>query len=104
MESDSNEDSDEEFIGDIDDSSKSSDWAEFVPQSQSSRGFILVAPTPIPELSSVNSNFHTLHLDAMAEDPRDGFGGGGKNYNPDKGKKFRVGHRFSSQKRWCIWV
>ncbi|MED6193968.1 hypothetical protein PIB30_024147 [Stylosanthes scabra] len=44
-------------------------------------------------------HFHTLNLDAMREEQRDGFGGGGKDYiNLDGGEEFMVGHRFSNKK------
>ncbi|MED6209585.1 hypothetical protein PIB30_056156, partial [Stylosanthes scabra] len=45
---------------------------------------------------AVSSHFHTLNLDAMEEEPREGHGGGGDHYiNLDGGEEFRVGHRFS---------
>ncbi|MED6221929.1 hypothetical protein PIB30_059512 [Stylosanthes scabra] len=59
------EDSDEDFVGDDGDTSESSDGSEFVPESQCRRDFILPAPAPIPDLSSVSSHFHTLYLDDM---------------------------------------
>ncbi|MED6146704.1 hypothetical protein PIB30_036940 [Stylosanthes scabra] len=46
MESDADEDSDEDFVRDMDDTSESSNCAEFVPESQSRRGFMLPAPAP----------------------------------------------------------
>ncbi|MED6212368.1 hypothetical protein PIB30_082578 [Stylosanthes scabra] len=50
----------------------------------------------IPDLASVSSHFHTLNLDAMEEEPREGHGGGGDDYiNLDGGEEFRVEHRFS---------
>ncbi|MED6123812.1 hypothetical protein PIB30_052962 [Stylosanthes scabra] len=91
----SDEDSDEDFVDNMDYSSESSDGSEFVSESQTRRGFLLPAPAPIPDLSSVGSHFHTLHLDDMEEEPREGFGGGGKDYDVDGGREFRVGHRFS---------
>ncbi|MED6133131.1 hypothetical protein PIB30_025607 [Stylosanthes scabra] len=90
-------DSDEEFVPDIEESSESSDGSEFVPESQSRRGFLLPAPVPILDLSSVNSHFHTLHLEDMDEEPMEGFGGGGDYYDVDGGEEFRVGHRFSKR-------
>ncbi|MED6199078.1 hypothetical protein PIB30_072554 [Stylosanthes scabra] len=48
----SDEDSDEDFVGDMDDSSKSSDSPEFVQESQTRRGYFLPAAAPIPDLSS----------------------------------------------------
>ncbi|MED6145201.1 hypothetical protein PIB30_022974 [Stylosanthes scabra] len=51
MDGNSGEDSDEEFVPDIEESSESSDDLEFVPESQSRRGFLLPAPAPIPDLS-----------------------------------------------------
>ncbi|MED6157784.1 hypothetical protein PIB30_026596 [Stylosanthes scabra] len=62
----SDEDSDEYFVGD---SSESSDGSEFVLESQTRQGFLLPAPASILDLSSVNSHFHMLHLDAMEEEP-----------------------------------
>ncbi|MED6203805.1 hypothetical protein PIB30_003097 [Stylosanthes scabra] len=94
MDGNSGEDSDEEFVPDIEESTESSDGSEFVPESQSRRGFLLPAPAPIPDLSSVNSHFHTLHLENMDEEPMEGFGGGGDYYDVDGGEEFRVGHRF----------
>ncbi|MED6118939.1 hypothetical protein PIB30_007444 [Stylosanthes scabra] len=93
----SGEDSNEEFVPDIEESSKSSDSSEFVPESQSRRGFLLPAPAPIPDLSSVNSHFHTLHLEDMDEEPMEGFDRGGDYYDVDGGEEFRVGHRFSKR-------
>ncbi|MED6142724.1 hypothetical protein PIB30_000289 [Stylosanthes scabra] len=52
---------------------------------------------PIPDLSSVNSHFHTLHLEDMDEMPMEGFGGGGDYYDVDGGEEFRVGPRFSKR-------
>ncbi|MED6214968.1 hypothetical protein PIB30_108573 [Stylosanthes scabra] len=92
------EDSDEDFVGDDGDTSESSDGSEFVPESQCRRDFILPAPAPIPDLSSVSSHFHTLYLDDMAEVPREGIGGGGDDYDVQGGLEFRVGHRFSTRK------
>ncbi|MED6194871.1 hypothetical protein PIB30_032526, partial [Stylosanthes scabra] len=45
-------DFDEEFVPDVEESSESSDGSEFVPKSQSRRGFLLPALAPIPDLSS----------------------------------------------------
>ncbi|MED6213953.1 hypothetical protein PIB30_098405 [Stylosanthes scabra] len=64
------EDSEEEYVGDTEESSESSDGTEFVPESQCRRDFLLPAPAPIPDLSSVSSHFQTLYLDDMAEQPR----------------------------------
>ncbi|MED6174634.1 hypothetical protein PIB30_070912 [Stylosanthes scabra] len=90
-------DSDEDFVGSMDDSSKSSDVLEFVPESQMMRGFFLPAPASIPDLSSVCSHFHTLHLYDMEEELRERFGDGGEDYDVDGGPEFRVGHRFSTR-------
>ncbi|MED6157169.1 hypothetical protein PIB30_020836 [Stylosanthes scabra] len=90
-------DSYEEFVPDIEESSESLDGSEFVPESQSRRGFLLPTPAPIPDLSSVNSHFHTLHLEDMDEEPMEGSGGGGDYYDLDGGEEFRVGHRFSKR-------
>ncbi|MED6147961.1 hypothetical protein PIB30_048764 [Stylosanthes scabra] len=89
----SDDDSDEDFVGNTDESSESSNGSKFVPESQKRQGFLLPAPTPILDLSSVGSHFHTLHLDDMVEEPKEGFGGGGEDYDIDGGSKFRVGHR-----------
>ncbi|MED6157313.1 hypothetical protein PIB30_022135 [Stylosanthes scabra] len=97
MDGNSGEDFDEEFMPDIEESSESSDGSEFVPESQSRRGFLLPAPAPIPDLSSVNSHFHALHLEDMDEEPMEGFDGGGDYYDVDGGEEFRVGHRFSKR-------
>ncbi|MED6178642.1 hypothetical protein PIB30_109536, partial [Stylosanthes scabra] len=61
------DDSDEDFVGNTDESSESSDGSEFVPESQARQGFLLPAPSPIPDLSSVGSHFHMLNLDEMTE-------------------------------------
>ncbi|MED6203814.1 hypothetical protein PIB30_003105 [Stylosanthes scabra] len=97
MDANSGEDSDEEFVPDVEDSSESSDGSEFVSESQSRTGFLLPAPAPIPDLSSVNSHFHTLHLEDMDEELMEGFDGGGDYYDVDGGEEFRVGHRFSKR-------
>ncbi|MED6123128.1 hypothetical protein PIB30_046387 [Stylosanthes scabra] len=93
----SDEESDEDFVGNMDDSSESSDGSDFVPKSQMRRGFLLPAPAPIPDLSSVGSHFHMLHLDDMEEESMEGFGGGGEDYDIDGEVEFRVGHRFNTQ-------
>ncbi|MED6195795.1 hypothetical protein PIB30_041344 [Stylosanthes scabra] len=80
---DDGEDSDEDFVRDTEESSESSDGAEFVSESQCRRDFLLIAPAPIPDLSSVSSHFQTLYLDDMGEQPREGFGGGGEDYDVD---------------------
>ncbi|MED6162797.1 hypothetical protein PIB30_073913 [Stylosanthes scabra] len=33
----------------------------------------------------------------MGEQPREGFGGGGEDYDVDNGQEFRVGHRFCTR-------
>ncbi|MED6211062.1 hypothetical protein PIB30_069949 [Stylosanthes scabra] len=93
----SDDDSDEDFVGNTDESSESSDGSEFVPESQARQGFLLPAPSPIPDLSSVGSHFHTLNLDEMTEVRREGFGGGGEDYDLDGGAEFQIGHRFSTR-------
>ncbi|MED6181510.1 hypothetical protein PIB30_019937 [Stylosanthes scabra] len=99
MELNSDDDSDEDFvISYTDDSSESSDDAEFVLESQSRHEFLLPAPAPILDLSSANSHLDTLHLDGMEEELRDGFCGGGDDYDVDDGQELRVGHRFSTRK------
>ncbi|MED6169718.1 hypothetical protein PIB30_023927 [Stylosanthes scabra] len=91
------DDSDEDFIGNTDESSESSDGSEFVPESQARQGFLLPTPSPIPDSSSVGSHFHTLNLDDMVEEPMEEFGEGGEDYDLDGGSKFRVGHLFSTR-------
>ncbi|MED6191041.1 hypothetical protein PIB30_112124, partial [Stylosanthes scabra] len=93
----SDDDSNEDFVGNTDESSESSDGSEFVPESQARQGFLLPAPSPIPDLSSVGSHFHTLNLDEMTEVQREGFGGGGEDYDLDGGSEFQIGHRFSTR-------
>ncbi|MED6215371.1 hypothetical protein PIB30_113015, partial [Stylosanthes scabra] len=61
------EDSDEDFVGDTEESSESSDGTKFVPESQCRWDFLLPAPAPILDLSSVSSHFQTLYLDDMGE-------------------------------------
>ncbi|MED6146418.1 hypothetical protein PIB30_034332 [Stylosanthes scabra] len=99
MDGNSGEDFDEDFVPDFEESSESSDGSEFMPESQSRRGFLLPAPALIPDLSSVNSHFHTLHLEDMDEEPMKGFGGGDDYYDVDGGQEFRVGHRFSKREK-----
>ncbi|MED6114746.1 hypothetical protein PIB30_083497 [Stylosanthes scabra] len=65
------DDSDEDFVGNTDESSGSSDGSELVPESQARQGFLLPAPSPILDLSSVGSHFHTLNLDEMTEVQRE---------------------------------
>ncbi|MED6198339.1 hypothetical protein PIB30_065414 [Stylosanthes scabra] len=72
------DDSDEDFVGNTDESIESSDSLEFVPESQA-------------------SHFHTLNLDEMTEVQREGFGGGGEDYDLDGGSEFQIGHRFSTR-------
>ncbi|MED6216584.1 hypothetical protein PIB30_008878 [Stylosanthes scabra] len=74
MDANSGEDSDEEFVSNVEESSESSNGSEFVLESQSRTGFLLPAPVPIPDLSYVNIHFHTLHLEDMDEEPMEGFG------------------------------
>ncbi|MED6175793.1 hypothetical protein PIB30_081691 [Stylosanthes scabra] len=97
LEMNSDEGSDEDFVGDTNDSTESSDGTEFMPESQCRRVFLLPAPAPIPDLSSVSSHFHTLHLHDMREELMEGFGGGGDDYDVAGGEEFRVGHRFSTR-------
>ncbi|MED6149881.1 hypothetical protein PIB30_066887 [Stylosanthes scabra] len=82
IELDFDEESDEDFVGNAEDSSESSDGTEFVPESQSRREILLPAPAPISNLSSRSL----------------GKGGGGDDYDVDDGQEFRVGHRFSTRK------
>ncbi|MED6151114.1 hypothetical protein PIB30_079192 [Stylosanthes scabra] len=82
------DDSDEDFVGNTDESSESSNGSEFVPESQTRQGFLLPAPSPIPDLSFVGSHFHTLNLDDMVDEQREGFGGGGEDYDLDEGSEF----------------
>ncbi|MED6136725.1 hypothetical protein PIB30_058488 [Stylosanthes scabra] len=90
METNSREDSNEDFVPNFEESSENSNGEEFVPESQSRRGFLLPAPAPIPDLSSVNSHFHMLHLDDMEEESREGFGGGGDDCDVDRGLGARM--------------
>ncbi|MED6107410.1 hypothetical protein PIB30_013519 [Stylosanthes scabra] len=98
MNSDSGDVSDGEYIDDTESSSKSFVEAQFVPETQPVRTFLLSTTALIPDLSFVSCHFHTLHLDAMREEPIDGFGGGGQYYiNLDEGKNFMVEHHFNCQ-------
>ncbi|MED6156471.1 hypothetical protein PIB30_014690 [Stylosanthes scabra] len=99
MDSNSEEGSDGEYQGETEESSDSFDQSDFVDESLVGRRFLLPAPAPIPDLASVSSHFHTLNLDAMEEEAREGHGGGGDDYvNLDGGEEFRFGHRFSCRK------
>ncbi|MED6123873.1 hypothetical protein PIB30_053664 [Stylosanthes scabra] len=62
------DDSDEDFVANTNESSKSSDGSKFVPESQTRQ-----------------------------EEQREGFGGGGEDYDLDGGSEFRVGYRFSTR-------
>ncbi|MED6221945.1 hypothetical protein PIB30_059678 [Stylosanthes scabra] len=93
----SDEGSDEDFVGETNDSTESSDDTEFVPESLCRRDFLLPAPAPILDLSSVSSHFHTLHLHDMREEPMEGFRGGVDDYDVAGGEEFRVGHCFSTR-------
>ncbi|MED6152795.1 hypothetical protein PIB30_095392 [Stylosanthes scabra] len=73
-----NDDSDEDFVGNTNESSESSDGSEFVPESQT-------------------NHFHTLNLDDMVEEQSERLGGSGKDYDIDGGSEFRVGHQFSTR-------
>ncbi|MED6149329.1 hypothetical protein PIB30_061321 [Stylosanthes scabra] len=98
LDSESGDGSDEYFLSETDDSSDSSEAARYVAKTHQVHRFLLPAPAAIPELFDVSSHFHTLHLDAMQEEPIEGFGGGHDYINLDGGSEFMVGHRFSSQK------
>ncbi|MED6186401.1 hypothetical protein PIB30_066313 [Stylosanthes scabra] len=104
LELNSDEGSDEDFVGDTDDSSKSLDGTEFVLESQCRRDLLLPASAPIPDLSSMSSHFHTLHLHDMGKEPMEGFGRGGEDYDVADGEEFRVGHRFSTREAVQIAV
>ncbi|MED6215785.1 hypothetical protein PIB30_001403 [Stylosanthes scabra] len=52
MELNSREDSDDDFVSDMEDSSETSDNTKFVLESYSRRGFLLPAPAPIPDSQS----------------------------------------------------
>ncbi|MED6166037.1 hypothetical protein PIB30_105254 [Stylosanthes scabra] len=73
LELNSDEGSDEDFVGDTDDNSESLDGSEFVPESQCRWDILLPAPASIPNLSSGSNHFHTLHLHDMGEEPKEGF-------------------------------
>ncbi|MED6167524.1 hypothetical protein PIB30_003496 [Stylosanthes scabra] len=59
---------------------------EFVSTTPVGTRFLLLAPLPVPDLSTVDSNYHTLDLDAMEDDRMTDTGGGGDNYNLDGGR------------------
>ncbi|MED6179377.1 hypothetical protein PIB30_000493 [Stylosanthes scabra] len=65
-------------------SSGSSD-NEFVENTLVDTRFLLPAPLSVPDLSTVDSHFHTLDLDAMEEDRLTDIGGGSDDYNLDVG-------------------
>ncbi|MED6164152.1 hypothetical protein PIB30_086928, partial [Stylosanthes scabra] len=96
IDSSSEEGADGDYQGETDESSDSFDEADFVDETQVGRSFLLPASAAILDLASVSTHFHTLNLDAMEEEPREGHGGGGDDYaNLVGGEEFRVGHRFS---------
>ncbi|MED6162070.1 hypothetical protein PIB30_066856 [Stylosanthes scabra] len=78
--------SDEEDQGDIDSGSSGSGDDEFVSTTLVSTQFLLPDPLPVPDLSTVDSHFHTLDLDAMEEDRMIDIGGDDDNYNLDGGR------------------
>ncbi|MED6223413.1 hypothetical protein PIB30_073754 [Stylosanthes scabra] len=77
IDSSSEEGSDGDYQEETDESSDSFDEADFVDETQVGRSFLLPAPAALPDLASVSSHFHTLNLDAMEEEPREGHDGGG---------------------------
>ncbi|MED6190989.1 hypothetical protein PIB30_111511, partial [Stylosanthes scabra] len=103
IELDSEDGSDEEFIGEMTRQAKARTRRSLCQRLWQVKVF---SPSiaPIPELSSINSHFHTLNLDAMMKEPIYGFGGGGQDYNLGGGEEFTVGHHFSSQKTVQIGV
>ncbi|MED6149406.1 hypothetical protein PIB30_062110 [Stylosanthes scabra] len=70
---------------------------EFVSATPISTRFLLPTPIPVPDLSTVDSHFHTLDLDVIEEDWLTDIGGGSDDYNLDGGVELRVGHRFCSR-------
>ncbi|MED6217433.1 hypothetical protein PIB30_017680 [Stylosanthes scabra] len=77
--------SDGEDSGDSDSVSSGSGDNEFVGTTPVGTRFLLPAPLLVPTLSTVDSHFHTLDLDAMEEDRLTDIGGGGDDYNLDRG-------------------
>ncbi|MED6199086.1 hypothetical protein PIB30_072618 [Stylosanthes scabra] len=85
---------DREDPGDSEGGSFVSGDDEFVSATPVGTRFLLLTPLPVPDLSSMDSHFHTLDLDAMEEDQMTDIGGSGDDYNLDSGVELRVGHRF----------
>ncbi|MED6183036.1 hypothetical protein PIB30_034258 [Stylosanthes scabra] len=65
LDSDSDDGSGGEYIGDTDKSSGSSFEAKFVAEMQHVCSFLLITSAAIPDLASVSSHFQTLNLDTM---------------------------------------
>ncbi|MED6143515.1 hypothetical protein PIB30_007133 [Stylosanthes scabra] len=77
--------SDGEDSGDSEGGSSSSGDDEFVGNTPVDTRFMLHASLLILNLSTVDSHFHTLDLDAMEEDRLTDIGGGDDDYNLDRG-------------------
>ncbi|MED6160596.1 hypothetical protein PIB30_052909 [Stylosanthes scabra] len=77
---------DGEDLGDSDGGSSGSGDDEFVGNTSIGTRFLLPALLPVPDLSTVDSHFHTLDLDAMEEDQLIDIGGGSDDYNLDGGR------------------
>ncbi|XP_015939554.1 uncharacterized protein LOC107465085 [Arachis duranensis] len=94
------EESDEDYVADSADSESSDggDEDEFVPETPAGvvPRHVLPPPHPIPALSAMPSDYHSLDLDAMHEriPVSDTCG---VDYNLNGGVEFQVGHRFRSR-------
>ncbi|MED6142851.1 hypothetical protein PIB30_001050 [Stylosanthes scabra] len=73
----------EEDPGDIKRGISKYDDNEFVSTTPVGTHFLLLAPLPVPNLSSVDSHFHTFDLDAMKEERLTDIEGGGDDYDLD---------------------
>ncbi|MED6209290.1 hypothetical protein PIB30_053249 [Stylosanthes scabra] len=66
--------------------------------------FLLPAPFPVPDISNLDSHFHTLDLDAINEEKLTDIWDEGYDYDLDGGVEFRVRHRFCSREAVHIGV
>ncbi|MED6116999.1 hypothetical protein PIB30_105623, partial [Stylosanthes scabra] len=92
--------SDGEDPGDSDGRSSCSGEDEFVGNTPVDTRFLLLTPLPVSDLSTVDSHFNMLDLDAMEEDWLTDIGGGGDDYNLDGGSSYESGTGFALGRRF----
>ncbi|MED6223814.1 hypothetical protein PIB30_077830 [Stylosanthes scabra] len=87
----------EEDPGDTDGGSSGSSEDEFVSETPIGTWFLLPAPLPVLDISSMDSHFHTLNLDATEEEWLTYIGDGDDKYDLDSGIELRSANR-------CPWT